>query len=620
MVIRWDIRLLGQLTAARPDETVGKFRTRYTATLLAYLALYRRRSHSREELADLAWPDDEPETARRKLRVALSSLRQQLEPPGTTHGAVLIADRSHVRLNPDTTGTDVEEFEAALGRAERATVLGPAHWQEATAWYSGELLPGHYDDWVLVERSRLRGRFEYALRRLAHAHERSGDLESAVGCLGQLVAAEPYAEEPHRELMRLLASMGRLHEAVQQYQVLSGLLEAELQTTPSRTTYQLLLQIQAGVVPAAAPGLLIEPARPGVASALSPEIGSSGTGSTGTVLRLADARLPVPVTRFFGRTRELSVLTSLLGPEAPGSVDTLPETRLVTLTGPGGVGKTRLSLEVGRALAGSYPGRIAQANLAELESADELLVRVVTAFGLLVAEGGDPFARLAETLSGGPALLILDNAEHLTDDVAHLVSRLLERSGSLKCLVTSRQILNLSGERELALEALPLPAPGASLAYLAANECVRLFVERARLIRPDFQITRNNAEDLARLCVCLEGFPLSLELAAARARLLGPRQMLEQIERRFEFLTTKQRNVPARHRSLRAAIDWSYRLLSPESRNFFRALCVFRGGGFLPAVEAVSAARDAMDQLQELREASLIRVENDFEVRFGMLE
>ncbi len=329
---------------------------------------------------------------------------------------------------------------------------------------------------------------------------------------------------------------------------------------------------------------------------------------------------PLQLTRFFGRERELARLEQLLVSEA---------IRVVTMTGPGGTGKTRLAIATAELLAGALCGAVWFVPLAEVSDADGILDAVLGSMRLprlplispleQIAGALQPYARQA------PPLLILDNFEQLAAEGASVVQALLVRVPTLKCLVTSRQRLDLPGEREYAVAPLPTPEGGESPEALLDYASVKLFVDRAQAARPDFQVTPANAPTLAALCSRLEGLPLALELAAARAQVLSPAQMLAQLERRYDFLVSRRRTTADRHRTLRAAVDWSYQLLSPELRRFFVQLSVFRGGWTLAAAEAVCEMPGTLDALEQLRECSLVLVEEMPEgtgdaVRFRMLE
>jgi predicted ATPase/DNA-binding SARP family transcriptional activator len=359
--------------------------------------------------------------------------------------------------------------------------------------------------------------------------------------------------------------------------------------------------------------------------------------------------LPHSFTRFVGRARELARLVELaagadIGEQTEGSpriepvgsaertAARLPSTnmlaaspdRLITITGPGGTGKTRIALEAARRVAPSLQGAVWFVQLAEVTDPELVPDAVRTAMRLHALSSGDPWAAICDALGAQPALLVLDNLEQLVEGAGPQVRQLLERSPNLRCLVTSRRILGIEGEREFALAPLPIPSGREPIEALAECESVALFVDRAQSVKPDFQVTAANARTVADLCARLEGIPLAIELAAAWAQALTPAQMLERVAHRFDLLSGRRRDREERHRTLRATIDWSYRLLSPEMRELFARLSVFQGGWSLEAAELVCEAPMALDWLVQLRECSLVL--NDSadaevgEIRFRMLE
>ena len=342
--------------------------------------------------------------------------------------------------------------------------------------------------------------------------------------------------------------------------------------------------------------------------------------------------LPPTFTRFFGRSEERARLAALLRASA-GTAEAAP--RLVTLTGPGGTGKTRLSLETGRDLLDHFRGAVFFAPLAEIRDGRLVIEAVRDALALprTADTNAALIAQVSDALRRAPsALLILDNFEQLLrDDDPHAadavqtVRALLEAVPGLVVLVSSRQRLGLAGEREFPVAPLPTPdltAPAATVEAVAAVSSVQLFVDRAQAVQPDFQVTPGNVRAVAELCERLEGLPLALELAGARAQVLSPAQMLVQLARRFDFLVSRKRDAVLRHRTIRAAIDWSYQLLSPPLQTFFAHLSVFRGGATLEAVEAVTNEPLALDYLAQLIDNSLVRAEPEpgGQTRYQMLE
>lgn len=518
--------MLGWMRAQSGDLTLTRFRTQKTALLLARLALFPQRTHPREELTDLLWPDADRDAGRNSLKQSLAILRRLLEPPGTPAGSVLIADRVGVRLNPDAVSTDAADFEAALQDAARRPDL-EARAEDigrARALYQGELLPGFYDDWVVEERERLAAVWEDAQNEPA-----------------------PRAAFPTR-------------------------------------------------VPAAAPAPS-PPALPATPPATAP-------------------RLPLLFNRFFGRERERADLAALIGDE---------RVRLVTLTGPGGVGKTRLALEVARLAAVGLNGRACFVPLADMADPRLIPEAIADALGLPRTSAGEPLERVAAALGAAPALLVLDNLEQLGEGAALPPLALLTRVPSLTILATSRSRLFIAGEREYPLPPLPTPQTeeegAAPPQRLLAFPGVQLFADRAREARSDFQITPRNAGAVAALCCELEGIPLALELAAAWSSLLTPAQMRDRIGERFTLLRSRCKGVAERHQTLQGAIGWSYDLLPPDLARFWARLSVFRGGFSAEAAQEVCEEPDALDSLGRLRARSLVTAEESGGgMRFRLLE
>lgn len=614
----WRIELFGGLRALSGERVIMRFRTQKTGALLAYLALFPSHPHPREALLELFWPDEPPDAARNAFRVALSSLRRQMEPPGTPYGTVLIADRSKVQLSPIVCCTDTGDFEAALASASSTGSEGSqsegsqaAALVRAVELYRGDLLPELYDDWALGERDRLAQSYLGSLQRLARLLTQSGELDQALDYAHRAVALDPLCEKSHRLLMRLYAATGRPAAARQQYQTLTRLLRVEMNTVPSLKTRDLAAQLDttgdAGT--AALPPPSAHVSAPRKPSALFPQ---HSPAQHSPLYHTSGESLPVTFTRFFGRIEEKKCLTSLLADS---------QTRLVTLTGAGGLGKTRLAIEVARNRGELFPGGVWFVGLVDIGDARLLTDAIMTALRLPRTAQADPWEMIVTHLSGPPVLLVLDNFEQIAAGGAPRVLSLLARLPMLTCLVTSRRRLDVPGEREMPVLPLPVPDLVETAEQVICSASVQVFVDRAQAVRPDFAVTDRSAPDLAALCRSLEGIPLALELAAARIRALSLSQMRVRLEQRFELLADRHGDKGARHRSLWAAIAWSYDLLPAHLQRFFATLAVFRGGWTLEAAEAVCEEPAVIEALAQLRANSLLLAEDGLpDLRFRLLE
>lgn len=644
----WRVCLFGELRVLKePPFTnldsitpqtspLTRFRTQQTGALLAYMAYHPRATFSREELIGTIWPEDEPDTARTKLRMALSSLRRQLEPPGIAPGTVVTSDRLHAGLNRAVIGTDVARFEAQLGIVELGTtpegrVLALSI---AVSLFAGELLPGYYDDWIAPEHARLHNRLIQALTLLGRLLEAEGDLAGAIRCAERRTREEPLDEEGHAALIRLFQASGQRGAAIRQYRALEHILATEIGQPPSKSLQQIIsgvemkpthasLQVEARTPEIVRSDHSAEPAKqdsrnPGAgkraeartatAAATSPlRVGGAAepTSSTSSPPGAIATNLPPRVTRFFGRQQELDFvgasLIAMLAAQDGGA-------RVLTLVGPGGAGKTRLAVEAGARLATAHSTEVhfvPLANLADAAGAPDLIASVLACS----ASQTDAEARIRLSIAGRPLVLILDNLEHLGDEGAEMVERLVAILPTVRFLVTSRQALRLSSERVVPVAPLPVPRFAGRAEWLAEFAGVQLFVDRAQAIRPDFQIGERNGSDIVELCLLLDGLPLALELAATWIGMMTPRQMLARYRDRMDLLTSRKRDLPDRQRTLYAAMDWSFNLLPPELRALFTTLSIFRGGWTLAAAEAVcepDMPGDVFEALTMLGERSLL--------------
>ncbi|HLK54931.1 MAG TPA: BTAD domain-containing putative transcriptional regulator, partial [Chthonomonadaceae bacterium] len=614
----WEIQLLSALVLRRGEECITHFPTEKAGLLLAHLAAYPLAVHTREDLVERFWPDSDPANGRVSLRQALASLRRMLEPPDVPEGAVLLADRAQVRLNPEAVHTDLALWDRMRALASQASTPSERlHWlEEAIRSYGGDFLPGAYMEWVLTERQHRQEQYQETLLSLIDTQVECGDTEGAIAAAQLLLRTDPLQEEAHERLMRLFASQGKLGLARRQYQKLCRLLRDELNLAPDPKVQALYADLER-ISRRHAGGGVSAPALDAVQPSSLSAVSLPALPMAPTPEQEALPRLPLRLTRFFGREDELRLLCAWLED---------PEVRLMTLTGIGGVGKTRLALQAAQQRT-RFGAAITFIPLSDTQDPNLLLPVILQTLGMPAVASSDPLARLGAVLGSEPHLLILDNFEQIAEQAAETVWRLLEQIPSIACLVTSRQALNLPGEYELALAPLPVPDTRLLPQELIANPTVQMLVDRMRARRPDFQVTPANAVAVATLCAHLEGIPLAVELAAGWARDLTISQMQERLAHRFDLLVSRQHGVPPRHQSLRAAVESSYQLLTPSLQRFFLRLSVFRGGWREEMAEVAweteaggsEAAR--AEGLRTLREHSLITVQEVGErVRYGMLE
>ena len=380
----------------------------------------------------------------------------------------------------------------------------------------------------------------------------------------------------------------------------------------------------------AAPGL-DTPARPvagqsvggaepgGLAAAtrvLPPDVVGSAGRQAGRAMSLTRAQLPVRLSPLVGRESELDHILQALG-----------RNRLITLTGPGGTGKTRLALAAAGMAGASFPDGVGWVALAQIEDPGIVGPAAAGKLGVPDTPGQDPTEAIAKFLVGQQVLVVLDNCEHLTEAVADLAEYLLAACPALVLLATSREALGVEGELSWQVPPLSLPEAGAAptAAALSTSDAIRLFEQRAQLVRPSFRITDENAATVLTICRRLDGLPLAIELAAARMRILSAAQLADRMDDIFALLVGGARSAPPRHQALRATLDWSHDLLDQDERACFRRLAVFFGGFTLAAAEHVAAGGgirgDSMlDLLTRLADKSLLRVEyTRGETRYSLL-
>jgi predicted ATPase/DNA-binding SARP family transcriptional activator len=523
--------------------------TRKIESLLAYLALHPE-PHTRERMAALIWGDATDEQARNSLRNALSALRKQLQ------NDLLLVDRETVQLSPRfPLWVDAVEFkkQADALLTSPSPVLGGVD----LSLYRGELLADYYDEWILPEREDYRLLYLETLLRLAQTARSQSEYPRAIEYAHKILQSDPANERAYQHLMFAQLASGNRAAALQEYEECRRALETELAVEPMPETTALYQWIRE-------------------------------TKPEGRPLEPKLTNLPIPVSSFIGRKRESSEVKTLLSNH-----------RLVTLTGAGGSGKTRLAVQVATDLVDQYHDGVWWIELAPLM--DESLVPNVIAKALGVQEANNQAMgnSLINWIGARQMLIILDNCEHLIAACARLAEKLLHACPNLVILATSREGLAIAGEVTWLVPLLSVPETQDWLKLFQDYEAIRLFTERAKAAKSDFELTEQNALAVAQICRRLDGIPLAIELAAARVRVLTVEEIAARLGDRFNLLTTGSRSALPRQQTLRALIDWSHDLLSREEKVLFRRLAVFHGGRTLEAVEQVCSG-DGISKVQIL--------------------
>jgi predicted ATPase/DNA-binding SARP family transcriptional activator len=551
--------------------------------LLVYLAVAEPRGfHRRDSLLPLFWPELPEKRARNGLNKTLHFLRSHL-------GADVVVSRGtvDVGLDPGSVWCDAASFEEALeGR----------RFAEAIELYEGPFLDGfhvsdaaEFEHWVDRQREHFELRYAAALEELAVRAAQREDWAASVELWRKLVDLDPSNSRAVIGLMEGLESSGERAAALQEAERLAKVLREEFEAEPD-------IEVEAF-----ADRLRQAP------RALPP--------------RHEDAprHLPWQPDPLVGRERETVRLRQMIED---------PTVRLITLTGPGGAGKTRLAIHVAREVLDRFPDGVFFVSLGTLRDAGLVGVTIARTIGVSPAPGAEVLDSLRASLKRLRCLLVLDGFETV-QPAADVIADLLEETDHLEVVVTSRAVLRLRGERVFPVPPLRVPdrehVPG--VADLREYGAIRLFIQRAQAADPEFELTDENRRAVAGICAGLDGLPLAIELAAARVRLLEPSMILSRLGQRFELLRGGPRDLPERQQTLRRTFDWSYDLLSESQRRLFRHLCVFVGGCSLEAVRRVCYPENddeavVLDDLSSLVDNSLLRQVSVFEdePRFEMLD
>jgi len=530
------IHLLGPFQVTLNAQPVTGFGYDKVRALLAYLAVEAETPHRREALATLFWPDQSPKLARQSLRQSLSTLRRAIQNRDTST-PFLFANRDTVQFNRSSqTWLDVDAVRAHLRSTHTHTHVNVATCQtcvrnleEALALYGGDFLEGllvgdsaTFETWALIQREQIRAQILTALYHVTRHYLRRGNYAQAQAFALRQVEMEPYREEAHRQLMAILSRSGQRSAALAQFETCRRILAEELGVQPSEKTKSLFERIR-----------LAGEARP--------------------------HNLPPSLTPLIGREAELQQIAERLAD---------PDCRLLTLAGQGGIGKTRLARQAAQEQVGIFLHGVYLVPLASLSSAEFLVPTIADALGFSFAGPEDPREQLLNYLREKEMLLVLDNFEHLLDG-ARLLPRILRHAPDVKIVVTSREHLNLQAEWVFEVRGLAFPE-GTVTEGIEEFGAVQLFCSRARRVRPGFALSVGNSPAVMRICQLVEGTPLGIELAAASIPVFSCEEIGTRLARNLDMLATTMRDVPDRHRNMRAVFEHSWNLLSAEEKSVFQ--------------------------------------------------
>jgi predicted ATPase/DNA-binding SARP family transcriptional activator len=552
---------------------------RKAVALLAYLAMNGGKQ-TRDSLSALFWPDYDQSKAFANLRHTLWEVQQAIGE------SWILADRETIELDPNADiSLDVRQFESLLAQSFAHTQGDPSVriplLSDAVKIYRNHFLTGFslkdapdFNEWAFVKSEELRHQFSRVLVALSEDYCTLGQAEQAIPYARRLITLDPLNEGSHRQLMEVYLQAGQHSAALKQYQTCEQLLRKELNLDPqpeTRALYQKIRKRETKAVRLEKQTEIITPQH----------------------------NLPLHLSTFIGREKQQDEIVHLIA-----------KRRMVSLVGAGGIGKTRLSLQVGQNLLNEYPNGVWFIALDSLSDPALVPQTVAAVFDIHDSTGRPITETLIDSLRQKTTLLIFDNCEHLLEPCAQLITTLLQTCPNVKILATSRETLNLAGEAIYYLLSLSMPEQHVDLENMAKYESIRLFMERAVLAQTSFALTKENAQVVVEICRKVDGIPLAIELAASRADVLQVEEILSQLQDSFALLSSDGRSILPRHQTLQASMDWSWGLLNESEQVFLQQLSVFAGGWTLQSARAVCDG-DVLGLTSALVKKSLIVVNQE---------
>lgn len=569
------IEVLGSLQVSIDDSPITTLESVKVRALLAYLAVEADHPHRRETLVGLLWPDYPEEAARHNLRQALFNLRSILG-DHTANPPYLLITRDAIQFNGESEySLDLDQFnqyffayEEKLSQLSEDASIDVSQLEEMVKLYRGYFLQHffledstEFDEWTLVQSESLHQRVLEAHRYLTNFYVLHGDFQAARNHASRQLELDPWREEAHRQMMQVLALDGKRSAALTQYETCKRVLAEELDVEPSTETRELYDKIRLGTL-------------------------SLKTDQQANLISTIVHNLPVQLTPFVGRELELDQLSKLIAD---------PECRCITLVGPGGIGKTRLGVQVAEKHLNEFTHGTAFVPLSSVGSIAGVIPAIANAINFTFYGPSDPKVHLLNYLREKQMLLVLDNVEQLLtkdpdqENIAQLLIEILQHAPGVKLLVTTREALNLQEEWLFEVQGLSFPETAQTEGF-DEFDAVALFVQRARRASPRFSLNAKSRAEVAHICRLVEGMPLAIELAATWMRILSPAEIAIEIDDSLDFLSASVRDLPERHRSMRVVFDYSWQMLSPDEQQVLRKLSVFRGGFQRQAAEQVAGA------------------------------